>query len=136
MSLTLDQKLDLIEHSGVVGWKLVYDGCHKIFVLTSHDQESELEAAGYKPADIYPADQVRALWEKSCPLRFVHHWNLEAQGMPWDIAQGAFDYVPTHRSKQDGSEAMLDTTGICLINEDGDQWTDPADQWEPIEKEN
>lgn len=46
-------------------------------------------------------------------------------------------YEATHLSAHDGSDAMKlgsdDKPGeITLVNEDGFIWTDPAEQWEPI----
>lgn len=45
-------------------------------------------------------------------------------------------WEPTHYSRKDGSGAVMLTgnrlTGmITLVNENGDEWTDPADEWEP-----
>lgn len=85
--LTLDQKLDLIEASGIVGWKLVWDGCHKIYILTRPEQQLELRPAGFDPdADVYPAAKIRELWGRSCGLRFVHLWDLTLD-VPWNISQ-------------------------------------------------
>lgn len=42
------------------------------------------------------------------------------------------DYAATHVSAADGSDAMLvrqTATTITLVNEDGYEWTDPAEQW-------
>lgn len=46
------------------------------------------------------------------------------------------NYRHTHASVNDGSMAMLVDEGeetITLVNEDGYEWTDPIDQWEPID---
>lgn len=47
------------------------------------------------------------------------------------------DYVPTHVSVFDGSDAMVVTSKcgvdtIALINEDGFEWSDPIEYWERI----
>lgn len=82
---------------------------------------------------------IRELWDKSCGLRFVHLWDLTLD-VPWNINQGeglvedSFEYVHTHRSVHDSSPAMKIGDAIILVNENGDRWTDPADQWEPIDE--
>lgn len=53
------------------------------------------------------------------------------------ITQGdvQVDYQHTHQSARDGSPAMLisqTATTVTLVNEDGDEWTDPRDQWQVI----
>lgn len=46
------------------------------------------------------------------------------------------DWEPTHYSRKDGSGAVMVIGNkfnrtITLVNENGDQWTDPIDEWEP-----
>jgi hypothetical protein len=45
-------------------------------------------------------------------------------------------YEPTHRSRQDGSEAVLVRyergDRIVLRNENGDEWTDAEWEWEKL----
>lgn len=51
------------------------------------------------------------------------------------VGVSRFQYTHTHTSTGDGSPAMVvrqDATTITLVNEEGYQWTDPLDQWEPI----
>ena len=45
-------------------------------------------------------------------------------------------WEPTHYSRKDGSGAVMVIGNkfnrtITLVNENGDQWTDPIDEWEP-----
>ena len=42
-------------------------------------------------------------------------------------------YRPTHRSRLDGSEAMMvRPTAMVLRNENGDEWVDDAKDWEAL----
>ena len=57
--------------------------------------------------------------------------------LPDDEANGdgkAASYVPTHRSKLDGSEAMQVGTlsALVLRNENGDEWVDNTYEWEAL----
>ena len=53
-----------------------------------------------------------------------------------DTTSDTFEYFATHESVRDGSTAMCKSQTwdtITLINEDGDIWTDPMNQWVRLE---
>ncbi len=56
-----------------------------------------------------------------------------------DVAEPEFVYTPTHRSIQDGSDAMaVDVSGIkfALMNEDGECWEADPMEWKAVDPEN
>jgi hypothetical protein len=82
--LSVDEKLDLIEKSG---WKIAYDGCHKLYFLQN---EAQLESAQSYDYEIHSSSELKQLWENSCPLRFVTKWGLDGNGSfahEWNIEQ-------------------------------------------------
>jgi len=62
-----------INGTSVVADTFAFDGCHKIYVCESADDESEAEAAGYS---LLPVERLAETFEQSCPLRFVSNWGL------------------------------------------------------------
>jgi hypothetical protein len=71
-------------------------------------------------------------------MTWVHDSTGAVAGfLPDDEANGdgkAASYVPTHRSKLDGSEAMQVGTlsALVLRNENGDEWVDNVHEWEAL----
>lgn len=53
--------------------KFAYDGCHKIYLLESEDQEKEARDCGYR---ILPVEDLKKTYENSCSLRFIAYWDL------------------------------------------------------------
>ena len=58
----------------VIGNKFAYDGCHKIYVIESAQDEKEALHYGYK---IYPIERLENIYIMSCPLRFIVNWKLD-----------------------------------------------------------
>lgn len=54
--------------------EIAYDGCHKIYLIQDEDDKKEAFSCGY---DFYDSTQLKELWDKSCPLRFISTWKLE-----------------------------------------------------------
>ena len=81
--LTVWERLDLIEKSG---WKIAYDGCHKIYFLQDEGRIAEAEKYEY---DIYPSSIVKELFDESCSLRFVSRWGYDNDDFmhEWNIRQ-------------------------------------------------
>jgi hypothetical protein len=83
--LTTEQKLQAIETSGL---EIVWDGCHKMYLLETPADRKEASFCGYDLSeDVYPASEVRKLFKKSCGLLFLHAMSLR-DDFPWDIPQG------------------------------------------------
>ena len=59
-----------------------YDGCHKLYLLSSWWDEweaAEAEGMGY---EILPIEELKKTYESSCPLRFIECWDLVATPIP------------------------------------------------------
>lgn len=64
-----DEKYEIKDCIGIA-----WDGCHKLYVLTTQDQKAEAFGYGYK---IEPEVALSQLWDESCPLRFLDFWDVE-----------------------------------------------------------
>lgn len=69
------------------------------------------------------------------PVELPLHYPGAAIPIPPDTVS---TWEPTHYSRKDGSGAKYAGFGeppthgyILLVNENGDEWTDPIDEWEP-----
>ena len=64
-----DMKYELHECYGVA-----YDGCHKLYLITTPDESREAIEYGY---EIHPVTNLPKLWDESCSLRFLQFWDVE-----------------------------------------------------------
>ena len=53
--------------------KIAYDGCHKIYICEDDEDLKEAKEYGYQ---IHELDELKTLFEKSCPLKFIYNWSL------------------------------------------------------------
>lgn len=58
----------------VVGETFAFEGCHKIYICESEDDEEKMKSYGY---DIYPIEDLPEIWERTCSLRFINNANLD-----------------------------------------------------------
>lgn len=63
---------------------VAFDGCHKLYLCEDEKEVHEAEEYDY---EIHEPLALPALWERSCPLKFVSTWRLDAI-----IEQCAEDY--------------------------------------------
>lgn len=77
--MTIQERLNAIVKAG---FRIAFDGCHKLYFVTSQAEAKEAKDTGY---DLYPASDLPRLYKESCGLRFVHPWNLGKH--PFDISQ-------------------------------------------------
>ena len=54
--------------------KFAYDGCHKIYLITSEKDESEAWDYSYQLRGV---EELPAIWNATCPLRFIQFWDVE-----------------------------------------------------------
>lgn len=54
--------------------RIAWDGCHKIYLITSQDQAAEAFSYGY---DLLDVSEIKRVYEESCPLRFIDFWDVE-----------------------------------------------------------
>jgi hypothetical protein len=56
----------------VTGDRFAFDGCHKIYIIDTPEQEAEARRYGY---EIYPIEDIEQTYEDSCNLKFISSWN-------------------------------------------------------------
>lgn len=54
--------------------RFAWDGCHKIYLITTRDQA--YDAFGYD-YDLLDISLIKQVYEESCPLRFIDFWDVE-----------------------------------------------------------
>jgi len=57
----------------VTGQTFAYDGCHKIYVCESRNDEQEASSSGYS---ILPIERLEETYQNSCGLEFISNWSL------------------------------------------------------------
>ena len=53
---------------------IAYDNCHKIYLITDENEADEARSYGY---ELQPVENLPAIWESACPLRFIEFWDVE-----------------------------------------------------------
>ena len=60
------------------GKTFVYDGCHKLYVITSEEERQQAKELGYivdgstaEDETEHPISELEEYYLKSCPLRFI-----------------------------------------------------------------
>jgi|APGre2960657373_1045057.scaffolds.fasta_scaffold298651_1 hypothetical protein len=56
------------------GEHFAFDGCHKIYICESVEDELDAKDMGYT---LYPIEELQAAYGNSCPLRFISNWGLD-----------------------------------------------------------
>lgn len=69
-NMTTAEKIKAIEDAG---WRIAWDGCHKIYFLEDDERYADAVATEY---DIYPASELRRIISNSCGLVFVSRWGM------------------------------------------------------------
>ena len=59
--------------------QLVWDGCHKIYLIKSEDEVKEAILEGYDSEDIKPLEKLEITYWRSCSLRFISSWDLKTR---------------------------------------------------------
>lgn len=61
----------------VAATEFAYDGCHKIYLINGPEDRERMLDCGYtEEGDILPIDELPAVWEDTCPLRFISSADL------------------------------------------------------------
>ena len=66
----------LIDGTPTEATHFAYDGCHKIYLLTSAADVFRMFDAGWEGEDMYPISELPEIWEETCPLRFISNADL------------------------------------------------------------
>jgi hypothetical protein len=54
-----------------------YDGCHKVYLVTSEAGRRSLLEHGWVEDDFRHPSELPAVWEQTCPLRFISNADLQ-----------------------------------------------------------
>jgi hypothetical protein len=57
----------------VTAKKFAFEGCHKIYVIDTPEEEAQALKYGY---DIYPIEEIEQAYKDSCSLKFISNWPL------------------------------------------------------------
>lgn len=57
----------------VIGNTFAYEGCHKIYICESKEDEEMMKEYGYR---IEPIEELEITYKTSCPLKFIHNAKL------------------------------------------------------------
>jgi hypothetical protein len=68
----------------VTAEKFAYEGCHKIYVIDTPEEEAQALKYGY---NIYPIKEIREAYEGSCSLKFISNWPLDDNNFVSYVAQ-------------------------------------------------
>lgn len=63
-----------INNQTITADRFAYDGCHKIYLINSVQDERQARCFGY---EIMPINYLPCIWDNSCPLRFIRTWRLD-----------------------------------------------------------
>lgn len=69
----------LINGQAVTAKSFAFDGCHKIYLCESSNDEQDAIGCGY---NIYPISQLKDKFNDSCSLRFIYNWSLDKTFVP------------------------------------------------------
>jgi hypothetical protein len=59
------------------GLAFVYDDCHKIYIVDNEEGRQCLLEHGWSPDDFRHPSELPAIWDQTCPLRFIMNADLK-----------------------------------------------------------
>ena len=57
-----------VNNKEILGNKIAYDGCHKIYIIKNEEEIIEALKYNYK---LYDLDELEEIYNNSCSLRFI-----------------------------------------------------------------
>lgn len=81
-----------INDKAVAATEFAYDGCHKVYLIDSPEVRETLEGYGYEPDDFHPVSELPAVWEQTCPLRFISWGDLRSDDLIPQCEDGTVEY--------------------------------------------
>jgi hypothetical protein len=58
----------------ITGDRFAFDGCHKIYIIDTPEEETQALKYGY---NIYPIKEIEEAYNDSCSLKFISNWPLD-----------------------------------------------------------
>jgi hypothetical protein len=68
----------------VTAKKFAFEGCHKIYVIDTPEEEAQALKYGY---NIYPIEEIKEAYEGSCSLKFISNWPMNDDDFVSYVAQ-------------------------------------------------
>ncbi len=68
----------------VTAKKFAFEGCHKIYIIDTPEEEAQALKYGY---DIYPIEEIKQAYKGSCSLKFISSWPLDNNNFVSYVAQ-------------------------------------------------
>ena len=90
-----------------------FDGCHKIYLITSSKDESEALDYGY---ELRGVNELPEAYEQSCGLRFISFWDVE--NIKGNLVPQCFD-----------AEIERDGNDVVVSLELPDDWAVYMEDW-------
>lgn len=83
--------------------EFAWDGCHKIYLITTPEDRAKMEENGYTdPGDILPVSELPDIWENHlCSLRFISPADLSDDIVPQFADDPTIEYVADEPVKED-----------------------------------
>ena len=93
------------------GERFAFDGCHKIYICESVEDERDARDAGY---ELYPIEELEDAYKNSCGLRFISNWGLSRRFVA-QFEEAAFgddeppeqDPEPRYKAREDYTQDEL-----------------------------
>lgn len=74
MRLFINEELAQVDGVNVDFQAIAFDGCHKIYLC---ETEKDIEDAKGLSYELHEPLALPAIWDMSCPLKFISTWSLE-----------------------------------------------------------
>ena len=68
----------------VTAKKFAFEGCHKIYIIDTPEEEAQALKYGY---DIYPIEEIKQAYKGSCSLKFISNWPMNDDDFVSYVAQ-------------------------------------------------
>lgn len=72
----MNEVIETIKINGkaIIGDQFAYEGCHKIYIINTPEEEAQALEYGY---NIYPIKEIEKTYKDSCSLKFISNWPLD-----------------------------------------------------------
>ena len=84
----------LINSKEVHAQEFAWDGCHKIYLITSPKERELMESYGYgeDESEILHISHLPMVWEESCSLKFISMADLSVPNLINQFEDGTVEY--------------------------------------------
>ena len=71
----MNEVIETIKINGkaIIGDQFAYEGCHKIYIINTPEEEAQALEYGY---NIYPIKEIEQVYKDSCSFKFISNWPL------------------------------------------------------------